>query len=124
MSPISLECRPFAGGVLITVAGEIDATNAHDVEAFVDRMRGPGEAVIFDLAGLRFMDSCGLHALLRLRDRMLGQGGAMHLAAVPDVPARILEITGVREVLPVHPGVCEAVAAVLHPEADALGQPA
>lgn len=122
MSPISLECRPLAGGVLITVAGDVDATNADYLEAFINRMRRPGEAVVLDLAGLRFMDSRGLHVMLRLHHDQLEQGGAMHLAAVNDVPARILQITGVWEVLLIHPSVQEAVTAVLRPEEDGLGE--
>ncbi|MFC5834761.1 STAS domain-containing protein [Nonomuraea insulae] len=120
MSPISLDCRPLRGGVLITVAGDIDATNAGHVETCIDRMRRPGQAVLLDLSGLRFMDSRGLHVLLRAHGDIRKQGGTMHLAAVADTPAHVLRITGVWDALTIHPSVEEAITAI-HSRLDNLG---
>ncbi|MEV0381496.1 STAS domain-containing protein [Nonomuraea sp. NPDC050643] len=116
MSPLSLNCRPLPAGVLITVAGELDATNADHLESSVGRSRLPGGPLVLDLGGLTFMDSSGLHALLRVHADVRREGGALHLAAVQDLPARILQITGVWDAMNIHAGVEEATTAILdHP---------
>jgi len=53
------------GWRVATVAGEVDLATAPDVEALGDA--GGGLAV--DLAGVRFIDSSGLRALLSLREK-------------------------------------------------------
>jgi anti-anti-sigma factor len=110
MSPLTLRCRRLTTGVLISVSGEVDFTNADDWESYIERTRRPGQPVVLDLGGLTFMDSTGLHVLLRLHASVRRQGTALHLAAVHDVPARILQITGVWEALNVHDSVTHATA--------------
>ncbi|GAA3597841.1 STAS domain-containing protein [Nonomuraea rosea] len=118
MSPLKLCCRPMSVGVLIAVTGELDATNTGQFESYLDSARLPGEPVLLDLGGLTFMDSSGLHVLLRLNAAAGEEGGAVHLAAIRDVPARMLEITGVWDALNIHPGVDEAAAAAQAGHAD------
>ncbi|MEV5893875.1 STAS domain-containing protein [Nonomuraea fuscirosea] len=123
MSALSLSRRPLAAGEVISVIGELDATNAEDLESFVGGSGRPGEPLLLDLDGLTFMDSSGLHTLLRVHAGVRERGGCLHLAAVRDVPARVLRITGVEEVLNVHSGVEEAAAAVCAPSASPSGGP-
>ncbi|TYB57023.1 STAS domain-containing protein [Nonomuraea sp. PA05] len=120
MTPLSLDRRPFTAGVLISVAGEMDATNADQLEVYVGRMGQPGRPLVLDLAGLTFMDSTGLHVLLRVLSAVREQGGTLHLAAVTDLPARLLQITGVWDALDIHPTADAAVTALLRPPAPGL----
>ncbi|MFC4116148.1 STAS domain-containing protein [Nonomuraea zeae] len=114
MSPLSVDERRLVTGVLVTVAGEADSTNADWLESSVESARRPGEPLVLDLSGLTFMDSSGLQVLLRLNAATRVQGGVLHLAAVQDLPARVLQISGVWDALNIHTGVEEAVAVVLH----------
>ncbi|MEW9549787.1 STAS domain-containing protein [Nonomuraea sp. NPDC050783] len=123
MSPLSLDIRYLPAGVLVTVAGEIDSTNVHWLESSVQRAWRPGQPLVLDLGGVTFMDSSGLHALLRLHTAAREQGGALHLAAVRDVPARVLQITGVWSTLDIHPTAAAAVAAVLGEQVSPLQEP-
>ncbi|WP_170223310.1 STAS domain-containing protein [Nonomuraea turkmeniaca] len=95
------------------MAGEADSANADRLESFVDCMRRPGEVLVLDLEGLTFMDSSGLHALLRLNAAARERGEGLHLAAVRDVPGRVLQIAGVWFALNIHPSVEEAFAVAL-----------
>ncbi|GAA2826309.1 hypothetical protein GCM10020220_013750 [Nonomuraea rubra] len=110
-----LDCRPAPLGVVITVGGELDATNADDLETYVGRMRQPGQPVVLDLGGLTFMDSSGLHVLLRVHAEIRKQGSTLHLAAVRDLPARLLQITEVWDALNIHPTAEAAIATLLDP---------
>lgn len=117
MSPLSLDCQPFTLGVVIIVAGELDATNTDDLETYIDRMRQPGRPVVLDLGELTFMDSTGLHVLLRVHGDVRRQGGSLHLAAVQDLPGRLLQITEVWDALDIHPSAQAAITALLRPPA-------
>ncbi|GGT05805.1 STAS domain-containing protein [Nonomuraea spiralis] len=118
MSLLDMTCRPVRGGVLVTVSGELDATNTHRLASAIRDAHRPGHSLILDLSGLAFMDSSGLHVLVRAHDDVREQGGTLHLAAVRDIPARILQITGVWDALTIHADVDEAVMAVREAQAD------
>ncbi|MGW0803392.1 STAS domain-containing protein [Nonomuraea sp. NPDC002799] len=107
---MSLECRWLAGGVLITVSGEVDHTNADRLESYAGRVRQPGRPLLLDLGRLTFMDSKGLYVLLRLNAATREQGGGLHLVAVHDVPAHLLAITGVWDALTTHDSLAQALA--------------
>ncbi|MGR6917920.1 STAS domain-containing protein [[Actinomadura] parvosata] len=114
-SPVGLRCRTLPAGVVITLAGELDATNAEDIEtALRDATASgePGRLVVLDMSALTFMDSRGLNVLLRLHAAVRRQGGALILAAVHDVPARVLQITGVWDAMVIVPNLEEATAAL------------
>ncbi|MET8867613.1 STAS domain-containing protein [Nonomuraea sp. NPDC004580] len=113
MPPLKLACQRPRGVIVIAVNGEMDATNRAQLEAYVrdlpvDLARG----MVFDLSGVPFMDSSGLHVLLRCATDCLRNGGTVHLAGVQPLPARLFELTGVAAYVPVHDTVETAVAAL------------
>ncbi|MEU8360175.1 STAS domain-containing protein [Nonomuraea sp. NPDC048882] len=118
MSPFGVRCHSLAAGALIVVSGELDAANVGQLESFISRERRRGRPLIPDLAELTFMDSIGLQVLLLLvHADIRREGGTLHLAAVQDLPARILQLTGVWHALNIHADVTEAAAAVRDLEA-------
>ncbi|NJP92370.1 STAS domain-containing protein [Nonomuraea sp. FMUSA5-5] len=112
MSPLILSCRELPGGVLITVAGELDSSNSDKLQSYAERYCRLGAGMVLDLHGLTFLDSRGLHVLLRLQAAVRAQGGVLRLADVQELPARVLEITGVRQALVIEPDVRQAIAAM------------
>ncbi|SEH03127.1 stage II sporulation protein AA (anti-sigma F factor antagonist) [Nonomuraea solani] len=113
MSPLYLDSQQLITGMLVSVVGEVDHSNADQLESYVSRTCRPGEPVVLDLGGLTFLDSRGLHALLRLHAAMRQQEATLYLAAVQDVPARVLQITGIWDAMNIHSSVEGAIAAVL-----------
>jgi anti-anti-sigma factor len=114
MSPLSLDSQRLIVGVLIIVAGEVDHTNADQLESYTSEQMLPGEVVVLDMGGLTFMDSMGLHALLRLNAGLREKGASLYLADVGDVTARVLQITGVWWALNIHSSVENAIASALN----------
>ncbi|MET9250940.1 STAS domain-containing protein [Nonomuraea sp. NPDC003709] len=123
MSSLSLSCRDLPGGVLITVTGELDATNAHELESYAESQRRPGSGMVLDLGGLTFLDSRGLHLLLRLHAAVGEQGGLLRVAAVQGRPARILQITGVWSLLTIYADAQQAAIAMCGHDADGAQKP-
>jgi stage II sporulation protein AA (anti-sigma F factor antagonist) len=123
-TPLTLERKRLDGGVLISVIGEVDMTNAGRLESYVARQMSPGEPVVLDLGLLTFMDSNGLRALENLHAALREGGTALHLAGVHGISARLLQVTGVWPLLNIHPSVAEAVHRVLGHDWAPPAQPA
>ncbi|MFG2074333.1 anti-sigma B factor antagonist [Nonomuraea maritima] len=116
MPPLSLAHHYLPGVTVITVCGEVDATNRAQFESYLrEARRDPSDAVVFDLARMPFLDSSGLHVLLMTATDCLRHGGTVHLAAAQRLPARLFQVTGVAAHIPVYDTVEDAVAAARPP---------
>jgi anti-anti-sigma factor len=79
-----------AEGVVIVAEGELDLVGA---PALAEALPASGdEAVILDLAGVGFMDSSGLRALLQARQVCLDAGRPFRIARPSDAVQRVLEL--------------------------------
>jgi anti-sigma B factor antagonist len=95
------------GSILLSVSGEVDLATAGTLEEALDA--ASGSAVVVDLTEVPFMDSTGLNALVNGRRGILDAGGSIALVVKPDSPvARLLEITGMGEVLSTHSSLEDA----------------
>ncbi|MEV0612542.1 STAS domain-containing protein [Nonomuraea sp. NPDC050404] len=117
MPPLTLAHQHLPGVTVVAVTGEMDATNRADFDDYLRDVRSaPASRLVFDLSGVPFMDSSGLHVLLSCATDCLRKGGVVHMAGVQPLPARLFEITGVVAHIPVHPTVEDAVTAALASE--------
>jgi anti-sigma B factor antagonist len=92
-----------SGERLIRVHGELDIATAGDLERALLRRREPGEQVILDLAGLRFMDSTGLRVLMRARSEAKTGRWELFVRNVPANVQRLFSISGVQDAVPHEP---------------------
>jgi anti-sigma B factor antagonist len=99
------------GPLVITLRGELDAVDAADTEAALARVTAASPRVVADLAGLEFLDCCGLGVLIRVRAQARQAGGDLLLAAPGPQVRRILALTGMTGVFFVHASVDDAVLA-------------
>jgi stage II sporulation protein AA (anti-sigma F factor antagonist) len=83
------------------VQGEIDLSTAPEVRAEVGRIARPGMQVVIDLTGVGFMDSTGLGSLVWARRRLRRIGGDILIVRPRPNVRRVLEISGVSEIVPV-----------------------
>ena len=67
--------------------------------------------MILELSGLAFMDSTGMQVLLSVRTVLNVRGGTMALVAPQPVVARILELTGADQYIPVYGSLEDAQTA-------------
>jgi anti-anti-sigma factor len=91
---LSHRIRP-AGGVVVSIAGELDICHAGPAVRYVtqviDRCRGP---VTVDLAALEFCDAGGLGALLRMAGYAEQSGCGFRLVSPRPSLVKIMRITG------------------------------
>ena len=81
--------------IYVIAAGEIDAASAPLLATQLAQAMACGDrAVHLDLGAVRFMDSSGVNALLNANQR-----GRLHFAAVHPAVERVLEITGMLDML-------------------------
>ena len=111
--PLDIVAAPTPYGALVSIGGELDLATVPRVSAALSAEPVAGaRAVVVDLAGVTFMDSTGLAALLDFERELAAPGGRLVLAC-PEGPARLLlDVTGVAERLVPHPTREAAEAAV------------
>ncbi|NUU20649.1 MAG: anti-sigma factor antagonist [Streptomycetaceae bacterium] len=96
----------------VHVGGEIDMDSGPRIEDLMVRQITGGRVRIeVDLGSVEFMDSSGIHMLLRVRGRALDAGGGLDLVAAGPRVVRLLEVTGLTEILPVPRRVVPALDA-------------
>ena len=80
--------------VYVRPVGELDlATLEHFREALSEAQSQGSLDLIIDLRGLRYMDSSGLHELVRVHRRCEQSGSRLALIQGPSVVQRLLSIT-------------------------------
>jgi anti-sigma B factor antagonist len=98
---------------VISVRGELDlATAAQLADLTSALIEGGASRLVYDLSGLTFCDSTGLTVFVRARNRLDQAGGRLGVAAASPIVYRVLEVSGLLQVLDTHPTVPAAVAAV------------
>ncbi|MET7370670.1 STAS domain-containing protein [Streptomyces sp. NPDC005566] len=109
MSPLKITVQDAVTGPVLEIAGDLDHATAHELRQAVDRLTlAGGHVLVLDLAGLEFVDSSGITALLAARNLAMEQNGDIALAAVPANTARILRIVGLDRVFTLHPDTSTA----------------
>jgi anti-sigma B factor antagonist len=120
---IELSTRECGGQVVVALRGELDVVDAASVAASLGAVAASGRHIILDLKGLEFIDSSGLAALVRARRRARQAGCDMLVAAPQQQVLRVLALTRLTDVFPVHAGVDEAAGSPSNspPTAGSLG---
>lgn len=96
---------------VVHAEGEVDLHTAHLLrDALTAVIAGGSDRVIADLTGVSFMDSTGLGVLVgRLREMRI-RHGQLRVAAGHRI-LRVIKVTGIDTVLPVHEDVDDALSA-------------
>jgi anti-sigma B factor antagonist len=86
------------GTPIVSLAGELDSSNAASLEsALASVTAARPERLIFDLSALRFMDSAGIAVLIGAAAKV----DAVQLRDPSPIVRRVVEITGLSDVLPI-----------------------
>lgn len=99
------------GGVVVTLAGELDLYNAEEVRgALLEACAATPSLLVVDLEEVRFIDSTALGVLIEARSRLDDRSG-FRLAAPGLETRRALEVSGLDRHFLVHDTVAEALEA-------------
>jgi anti-anti-sigma factor len=93
--------------VVASLAGELDLTNARELEEQLRGAASDESVLVLDLSRVVFIDSAVLHVLFRLA-RLRGEGRLV-LVLEPGAPvARALEIVAMKDAVRVVPSLADA----------------
>jgi len=116
----SLEQYPvlWAGPrAVVTLPAEIDISNDALISDTLLAVLNRGvSTLVADMTGTTFCACAGVGALARAHQRAIANRAEVRVAATAPIVLRILALTGVDRMIPVHPGVAAALAAAPGPE--------
>lgn len=114
---LAMEVRVEGASTVIAIAGEIDLATIPLLTERLDQLIGEGRIhLVLDMSDVIFVDSTGLSALIRVRSRVLAEGGSIDLAGAQANVAKVFEITNLTEVFSLHDSVAQAFAANVGPK--------
>jgi anti-sigma B factor antagonist len=110
MFNVELSVSGHGGYAVVALCGELDLADVPVVAShLMATVAAFGPSIIVDLAGLEFIDCCGLRVLVRVLNWTRESGGDMYLVG-PRLPVRrVLEMAGLIGVFSVYPSVEQAV---------------
>jgi anti-sigma B factor antagonist len=112
MFNVELSIGDHGGHAVVALRGELDLADAPAVESrLVAAVVAGGPSIIIDLAGLEFIDCCGLGVLVRVLKWTREGGGDMSLAAPQQSVRNVLSVTGLIDLFSIYPSVEQAVSA-------------
>lgn len=98
---------------IVTAKGRLDGAAS---TAFAEKIGGlitsASPKLLIDLAGVDFVTSAGLRAVLLLVKKVKAAGGSFALCGVQDSVREVLDMTGFTGMFNVHPARAEAIAAM------------
>jgi anti-sigma B factor antagonist len=109
---VPLECHSerTAEAVIVRASGEIDLSTIPVLEAALRDPLENGQHLIVDLTAVRYIDSTGLHALLRSEEHLRKQRLQVLVVAPPSaLIRRIFQISAIDKVIRLFPTLDEAV---------------
>lgn len=106
-----LSVRPGRGCTVLEVRGELDLATSPQLREGLQRLVDAGDRqVVVDLAGVGFMDSSGLGALVVMFKALRDVGGRLCLAAVQPAVRSVLTVTSVDRAVDIYDSVQAAEA--------------
>jgi len=114
MALVNVSTRECDGQVVVVLRGVLDVADAVSVAAALAAVAAREREIIVDLAGLAFMDSSGVAALVHGRKQARVAGGELLLVAPQPQVLRVLTLTRMLDVFRVCASVDEAVRSVNH----------
>jgi anti-sigma B factor antagonist len=113
---LDLQVTTSGGSTVVEVAGEIDVASAPELRHCLhQRIDGGARRLVVDLRQVDLIDSMGLGVLMGAKRRLLAKGhhdGPLHLVVAEGLVLRVLGVTGLDRVFPLHATLADASAAI------------
>jgi anti-sigma B factor antagonist len=117
-SDFRVETHRTGRATTLTVLGELDLVSSPALQEEIERAIGSDTTVIvLDLRRLSFMDSTGLHVLVKAQQRAHEAGRRFVLTKGGEQVQRLLDLTGITELMEIVPEPADALEGDRAPEA-------
>ena len=92
------------GCFLLTLEGDLDSSNAQDIIKYVQNLTAQNGLVhlVADFSRLRYINSTGLGAILRISKMPISKSGSFKIASPNESVFEIIEIVGANKLLNVY----------------------
>ncbi|MFI2781288.1 STAS domain-containing protein [Streptomyces sp. ALB3] len=105
------ERHPADAIAVLTVTGEIDVDSAPVLRTrALELIRQGRPHLVLDMAPVGFCDSSGLNTMISILRYAKDRHGSLTLAAPPPHLTRLLDVTGVAELIPALPTTADALS--------------
>lgn len=109
---LDIHTEDVNGRMVVRLVGLADVGTAEKLKVtllkLLSRWNGP---LVLDLAGVSFIDSTGLSALLAGHKRAQQMNQDYRIAGLRPYPARLFKLTAIDTLIPIHSSVADACAA-------------
>ena len=100
-----------ASYTLVVLTGESDMNTRQMLSAVLEQaVSEPARHLLIDMSGLEFIDSVAMHVLIDIRNRFAREGGRTSIVAPHPLVARVLNLSGADQMMPVYPDLAAALA--------------
>jgi anti-sigma B factor antagonist len=111
LAVVDLALDDLAG---VAVRGEVELVTAPELTAALDeRIRDSAGLFVIDLCAVGFLDSSGIHCLVRARALLGRDDRELALVCPPGQVRRVLEMTGIDELVPIYGSLQDLARALL-----------
>ncbi len=108
-----LEIEDLPNGVTAArLNGRMDIEGAQSVDMKFSVLSGSKSKLVIDMSGVTFLASMGLRTLMTCARSMASKGAKMAIAAAPPNVMKVLETSGMAQIVPVTASLDDAVAAI------------
>ncbi|QGZ95877.1 STAS domain-containing protein [Terricaulis silvestris] len=110
---MNLEVEDLADGVTAArLNGRMDIEGAQAVDMKFNVLSGTKKKLVIDMSGVTFIASMGLRTLMMCARSMASKGAKMAIAGAQPNVMKVLETSGMSQIVPVTASVDDAIAAV------------
>jgi anti-anti-sigma factor len=113
---MELQEERIGDACVVTAKGRLDGAAsgpfAERIGGLINGANGTKPKLLIDLAGVDFVSSAGLRAVLILIKKIKASGGAFALCGVQDQVREVLDISGFTPMLSIHDGRADGLAAL------------
>ena len=111
MSELNISHKVVSGVSVGGVEGRLDLQGAGVVEAYAEQRFNAGESrLVLNLAGVDYISSAGLRAILAATKRLKEKQGRLHLASLKSVVREVFDISGFSSIIPIFESVDAAIS--------------
>ena len=111
--PLSIDISfPVDGTALVELVGELEVVSVEEFSVRMADLDGGGRShVVIDVAGITFIDSSGINALVQAMRAVEARGGTAVVSSPSTVAQRVFAITRLAEIVSVESDRAVAIAA-------------
>ena len=100
----------YGCAIVVMLRGQLDLKTVRQAcDALSVHVAAGARRVVIDLSCLQFMAVAGTRALLETQTLLMARGGSMALACPQPLVARVLQLTGIDQQIPVYSTIAGAV---------------